>query len=135
MFHSLAYASTAVDPLGSEELLQLLSEARERNEAHGITGVLLYEDGHFLQLLEGAEPEVEKIYDLIRNDPRHTDVRTLWVGKGAKRHFADWRMAFVDLADETVEHPAFSSLLNARSSIESDPSGVGALLGVLESNL
>jgi hypothetical protein len=75
-------------------LHDLLAQSQAYNAAHGLTGVLLYSAGQFVQVLEGPEEEVRAVYGRIQRDLRHTDVRTLSEGPGPKRRFADWRMAF-----------------------------------------
>jgi hypothetical protein len=82
-------------------LHNLLEQSQAYNEAHGLTGVLLYSAGQFVQVLEGGEEEVRAVYARIQHDLRHTDVLTLSEGPGPKRRFADWRMAFtaVDSAE------------------------------------
>ena len=51
----ITYLSTATDPMPSQDLLSLLKECRENNAGCGVTGMLLYCNGTFLQVLEGDE--------------------------------------------------------------------------------
>ena len=99
---SLVYASRAVEPLSDDDLLALLTAARNRNHAHGVTGMLVYAAGSFLQLIEGDDAAVELIWDRIRMDPRHTALRVLRDGPATARLFAEWSMGF--------EHPDTSRL-------------------------
>ncbi len=94
---SLVYASRALQPFGDDDLLQLLKAARARNDAHGVTGMLVFAAGSFLQLIEGEDEAVEVIWDRIRMDPRHTGLRVLKDGPARERLFAEWSMGF--------EHP------------------------------
>lgn len=94
---SLVYASRALQPFGDDDLLQLLQAARARNDAHGVTGMLVFAAGSFLQLLEGEDEAVEVIWVRIRMDPRHTGLRVLQDGLARDRLFAEWSMGF--------EHP------------------------------
>lgn len=135
MLHTLVYASTAARPFDSAQLLDLLVEARSRNERRSITGVLLYDHGHFLQLLEGGQDDVLAVYDSIRRDPRHREVRTLWAAAGANRQFTEWQMAFIDLDDQQIAHPGYASVLAARASIERDPASVDELVQLLGKQL
>ncbi len=91
---SLVYASRALQPFGDDDLLQLLQAARTRNEALGVTGMLVYAAGSFLQLFEGEDDAVEVIWDRIRLDPRHTGLRVLQDGPARDRLFAEWSMGF-----------------------------------------
>ncbi len=94
---ALVYASRAVAPLDERELEEMLVEARSRNEAAGVTGMLLYAHGSFMQLLEGEADAVDAIYDSIRADGRHTDLRLLAREPAVRREFEEWWMGF--------EHP------------------------------
>ncbi len=67
LFH-LIYVSTAVKPMIGDELVSLLEQSRARNKRHRITGMLLYSDGHFMQVLEGEEASVMKIFEDISHD-------------------------------------------------------------------
>jgi hypothetical protein len=91
------YGSRATYPLGPAQLTQLLEHARGRNEALGLTGLLCYSEGHFVQVLEGAPGPLHRVYAQIQQDPRHEQVATLSQGPGPRRWFPDWRMAYVQL--------------------------------------
>ncbi|MHB1206888.1 MAG: BLUF domain-containing protein, partial [Rhodospirillaceae bacterium] len=74
----LIYASAAVKPFTPEALKVLLAKARAKNSAAGITGMLLYHAGSFLQALEGPNDAVASLFKVIEKDPRHTTVRLLF---------------------------------------------------------
>ena len=101
---SIVYRSTAVRPLLDGELLWLLNQARAENRRLGLTGMLLYRDGHFLQLLEGGLRELEQIYGRIERDPRHHHVTLLRTDFGP-RLFPHWTMGFKNLRDWRVNDP------------------------------
>lgn len=84
------------------ELQSLLAPSVRRNRALGITGMLLYAHGGFMQLLEGEEQAVKPLFDRIRRDDRHRRVTVLVQGPVAERTFADWAMAYRCLGDETA---------------------------------
>lgn len=92
--HSLVYRSVASDSFTVTDIYKMLSDARDFNAGHGITGCLLYHNNQFLQLLEGEEKEVMELYDKIQNDPRHHDVTTLMEEPDSQRLFDEWSMAF-----------------------------------------
>ena len=77
------YRSRAVQPFSLTQLAELLEESRAYNEAHDITGLLCYCEGHFVQLLEGPPAEVQRLYANIRRDPRHQQVLTLHDAAGS----------------------------------------------------
>lgn len=98
MFH-IIYVSEASHPLNRQELLALHARAREKNRVAGITGMLIHKDGRFAQVLEGNEATVRQLFETIRKDDRHGDVKILMEGPIAQREFADWSMGFQDLQD------------------------------------
>jgi len=97
MYH-LVYTSHAVNPLSQRELILLLEECRTFNKAKNITGMLLYMEGKFIQVLEGNKVEVNKLYDNIRKDPRHEKVTLVVAGNSPDRVFKDWSMGFKKLS-------------------------------------
>ncbi|MDX1572338.1 MAG: BLUF domain-containing protein [Xanthomonadales bacterium] len=99
--YHLIYTSDAVRELSNGELHELVEGARENNQITGITGLLLYQDGGFIQILEGEKVEVEGIFDLIRSDPRHTNIRVVYRGFHPTREFNKWSMGF-RLEDESA---------------------------------
>ncbi len=99
----LVYASRAVQPFGDDDLLQLLQVARACNDAHGVTGMLVYAACSFLQLFEGENDAVEVIWDRIRMDPRHTGLRVLQDGPARARLFAEWSMGFEPPEQQRLE--------------------------------
>lgn len=95
--HFLIYISTAVEPMSQAALDALLKQARLYNRPAGITGCLIYQDGYFMQMLEGKREVVSELMNKVKNDPRHTDIRTIVEGKAPRRVFVDWSMALRDL--------------------------------------
>jgi hypothetical protein len=123
----LVYVSSAVNPFSKQELLDLLAKSRANNERLDITGMLLYKDGDFMQLLEGDEQAVRKLYAVIAKDPRHEGTITLVDEAITERLFANWSMAFRDLNDAEVRQlPGFSPFMNRvlrAESFHDDPTG------------
>ena len=101
----LIYASAATKPFTPEALKLLLAKARARNATFGVTGMLLYHTGSFLQVLEGPEAGVDRILGSILKDPRHTTARTLSRATIATREFEAWSMGFVDTSN-ALSQPA-----------------------------
>lgn len=85
----------------------ILTAARRTNESQAITGVMLYNSGYFVQVLEGPSAAVERLFARIRTDPRHHDIVTLSQRTIAARMFPDWAMGFVETEDE----PAIATTL------------------------
>ena len=115
MVFSLVYSSTTDHDWSQEELVALLEWSRDWNVEHGITGLLLYRDCAFMQMLEGDEHEVRGLFASISADRRHQDVDLMWVNETEERRFADWSMAFRELAEHPVLELGYSGALNAQT--------------------
>jgi hypothetical protein len=111
MLYQLAYMSKTEGRWSRADLLELLRLSHEKNPALGVTGILLFRDGTFIQLLEGGRDEVEALYATIRADVRHKDVTTIWRIESDSRWFTDWSMGFRDLEDDPVSVPGLTDLL------------------------
>ncbi len=98
MLVRLLYASRAVAPVGADVLPAILRSCKAHNPPLGITGVLCFSDGIFLQVLEGGRSAVSRLYHRIAADPRHTDVELLSFDEIAERRFAGWSMGQVNAA-------------------------------------
>ncbi len=92
--YHLLYCSQAVRAFDEEQLADLLEASLVWNDQYGITGLLCYGNGHFVQVLEGAAADVEGLFARIRRDRRHHHVHILSRGVGPARQFEGWRMAF-----------------------------------------
>lgn len=90
----LVYISSAVRWPDMDELVDLLGVSFERNRALGITGLLLYRNATYLQVLEGDEAAVRDTYARIQRDPRHTGLVKLIDEPLAQRQFPDWSGSF-----------------------------------------
>jgi hypothetical protein len=104
--HAIAYVSAASWNLLDEQLERIVAEARRLNALNGVTGVLLYCDGNFMQYLEGEEEAVLATFARIRASQSHYQVNELMNQPILEREFSDWTMGlsrpgpeeFVDLA-------------------------------------
>ena len=88
------YASVATRPLAPTDLGQLLEVARANNQRRNLTGMLLYAEGSFFQVLEGAPEDVDAVFDRIAHDGRHENVTRIIREPIAARAFALWTMGF-----------------------------------------
>lgn len=103
MEYCITYFSSAVSSTTEQVVLDIVNFSRENNAQLGITGVLLYINGHIVQVLEGQQPLVEGLYNRIRADPRHTDVRTVISQPIAQRLFERWYMGYEMLSTSQYE--------------------------------
>lgn len=98
MYH-LVYISYASHPFSDLELVELLQKARDNNKREHITGILLYAQQRFIQVLEGTEEAVRKLFERIVEDPRHRKVTVVLEGSHTQRMFTNWSMGFKSLTD------------------------------------
>jgi hypothetical protein len=86
-----------------EQIKAILNKARESNKQNGVTGILMYRNGEFLQLLEGEQVNVYYTFKKIRDDERHKEVVVLFDSEAKKRVFGNWSMAFKEDGAGTPE--------------------------------
>ena len=98
----LSYTSIASHLMTHEELIALLSQARVNNNQRDVTGMLLYMEGCFFQVLEGEADQLEKLFDKISKDPRHHDVMKLILEPIETRSFINWSMGFQHITKEEL---------------------------------
>lgn len=105
----LIYVSNAQNEMATAELESLLAVAARNNSACGVTGMLLYAHGSFLQILEGEATAVDTTFAHICRDPRHTNIFILAREAIGERSFARWSMGFRHLGHaDSVAHPAYA---------------------------
>jgi len=100
--YRIMYSSEAAAGLATPELEGMLAESRIRNKAHGISGVLVFVDGAFLQILEGEKDDVLALMGRIERDPRHRDIKVFHEEEVDARAFASWSMAYLTPSAEEL---------------------------------
>ena len=98
MLVRLMYASRAADSVEQDELVVILKQSKLNNPDLGVTGVLCFSAGIFLQVLEGGRTPVSGLYNRIAHDPRHRDVVLLSYEEVEERRFAGWSMGQANLS-------------------------------------
>ncbi len=92
----LLYFSQTKQDVSEDQIQSILTVARKRNAELGVTGVLLQGGGMFMQVLEGPEQAVLKLYVKILDDSRHRDSRIVYITPVKDRLFANWTMGFLN---------------------------------------
>lgn len=115
---ALVYLSSCRPPMSEEDLEELLRQAKSHNAQVNVSGILIYNDGNFIQYLEGPETAVTSLFEKIKLDPRHTNVTRLDFAHIQSRVFGDWWMGFRELSDKDVgrikgEHDKKSIMMDA----------------------
>jgi Sensors of blue-light using FAD len=125
MLVRLLYVSRLADTSKPEVIDGILADSRKHNPAQGITGILCYGAGIFLQAIEGGRDEVSQLYNHISQDARHKDVVLLHFEEITERRFGGWTMGRVDLAKLNT-----SIVLKYSERPELDPYGVSGLMSL-----
>ncbi len=121
----IIYYSSARHALDGEALSRLLDTSRRNNAACGVTGMLLYHAGNFIQALEGPRAGVGRVFERIQQDPTHRNILAIGPMKIEQRYFPDWTMG--DLTDDLLTpsgREAVTDFLRYRGQIDFDPSSI-----------
>ena len=86
------YASRASVPLHAQALEDILAQSRKNNPKYGITGLLVFANGIFVQVIEGSRYEISRLLAKIVRDERNTDVEILSHEEITERCFGNWTM-------------------------------------------
>lgn len=100
----LVYVSSTDKDWQAEDLLELLKHCRTNNSARNITGILLYSNKTFFQVLEGEEENINAVFYEIENDPRHRDITVLERAQITERQFPYWSMGFEKVNPKEFSH-------------------------------
>lgn len=112
----LIYTSEAKNNFSPSELQNLLLTVRRNNDRDAITGMLLYEDGTFLQVLEGENEVIESTYQRIAADKRHHKIMLIARFEIDHRSFHDWEMGFFDASGgKLLQLPGYSNFLSKKT--------------------
>lgn len=90
--HVISYVSSANPNLSKEDVADFFKQVNEFNNSHDITGVLLYAETNFFQLIEGDENEIKSLFSRIENDSRHSNI--------------------IKFVDKSIEGPAFDGYIS-----------------------
>src|SRR6476620_317694 len=127
---AVVYVSSASWEFGTADLDALLVEARDLNRRTGLTGILLYSDGNFMQFFEGERAAVDETYGRIKASKRHTGIIQLLHEPIEKRSFPEWEMGFAHPEKSTLMELATANWELMRSDahdISPKPDGVAFL--------
>ena len=100
---SLAYVSAARTTMSEDEIVEILVLSRANNARIGVTGALLHNKGRFVQILEGEEEQVLRLYRTISRDPRHQGIYELSRETITTRQFPEWTMGFRTLSEKAMK--------------------------------
>ena len=136
----LTYKSMATYNPTPADLKAMVSKARARNRELGITGMLLFEDGCFLQTLEGPPDQLDMVWNSIKRDPRHRDIQILSEHVVNNRLFSAWDLMLYDREHDHAKRSSHAAAPPAiarnirklqRLALEGDDRKIDTLLGQL----
>lgn len=96
----MLYVSGASAPMSDADIQDILAASRRNNQRDGITGMLLWADGVFIQVLEGEPQMVRSVYRRIQADDRHRNLMLVLEQEADNRMFSQWSMGFKQLDSE-----------------------------------
>ena len=92
---SLTYTSLAAIDLKTEDLEAIHRTARDINALEAVTGMLIFNGVHFLQIIEGAPNAIDDLVERLRRDPRHSGLEIRDEHEIEERSFPRWSMELV----------------------------------------
>jgi hypothetical protein len=105
----LIYVSSAIKKLSNDELDAILQSSVRHNQRQEITGMLLYSDGNFMQVIEGEESRINETYERICEDMRHRNIILVNQETISEREFEGWSMGFRRLTlRDAEENPTYA---------------------------
>ena len=103
LIHLIYSSASTTSNLTEEALNIILSESRENNKANNISGILLYQDGSFFQVLEGGRTQIDDLYRKISADKRHSNVTKIIEEEIEERSFGEWTMGYPNISRSELE--------------------------------
>lgn len=100
---SLTYTSLARPDLGPPDFEAIHRTAQRENAARAITGLLIFNGTHFLQVLKGEPPHLAQLLDNLRRDPRHSNVQVRHDDPIEARSFPGWSMELLNVSPVEAE--------------------------------
>ena len=107
----LSYLSEAISDMSFLGLMRLLESARAFNQQNGISGILLYDNQQFSQIIEGERASVMKAWKRIQEDKRHHRIELLEIREITERSFPDWLLRFYGGETLTRDYPALAEMV------------------------
>ncbi|HKJ48624.1 MAG TPA: BLUF domain-containing protein [Christiangramia sp.] len=106
MRYALSYVSTASRGLDNSEILNILKKTETKNNSLNITGILLYSEGNFFQILEGEKETISSLFKKISEDSRHFNIIKLFAKPVKQEAYDEYRSDFIS-EDRTYSKSTF----------------------------
>ena len=124
MLSQLVYVSNRNQNCSQKEIDNILGSCEKNNPKLNITGVLLYSDKKFIQLVEGDAKVITNLYDKIKGDSRHSNTMMISFGPIKEKSFPSWNMASRSISGTNIDYKStmkgedkmvFDKILNGES--------------------
>ena len=107
--YRMIYTSARQESCGPEDIEEILNKSRKNNPELDLTGMLIYTEDRFLQVLEGPLGNIMTLYNKINQDKRHAGSRIRYCEPSEDRFFGNWHMAGKDVSKSTLNtHTEFN---------------------------
>lgn len=100
---TITYTSLAAPDLTADDLELIHRTACALNTREAITGLLVFNGTHFLQIIEGAAEPIYALVNRLRRDARHSAMEIRDDAETEQRSFPDWSMELVRLSESFFE--------------------------------
>jgi len=104
--------------MDEDALNALLDEARTSNAQHNITGLMLYVEGHFAQVIEGNADDITQLSENIKRDDRHRNLSVKLVQEKEDRSFDTWSMGIRSMSLSTLKDNEKFESINSIADID-----------------
>jgi hypothetical protein len=125
---SLIYTSTPTRPFSQEDLEDLARVSQRNNAEREISGLLLYSQRFFLQVIEGDYDDIAELYITLEHDDRHRDLQLLTAAPASRRVFPDWSMGVLDISRSARVEPELVCDICNRAEQDLDAAGNAAIV-------
>ena len=99
----IIYISKLTTPISCEDIESIGVVSNRNNSRINITGILVFFEKMFFQIIEGDDEKVDQLYNKIGNDERHHDILRLKTEYDInERLFPNWNMKTINL-DNNVD--------------------------------
>jgi len=118
--------------MSTNDILELLKECRGANTQHNITGFLIYYDGCFVQVIEGASENISALWENIQKDQRHHNLILINDSEIEKNEFPNWSMGFINISTAQASKHLGGVAINSSQDLEKYVKNPGIALKFLQ---
>ncbi|WP_081415714.1 BLUF domain-containing protein [Aquimarina latercula] len=115
MWQTISYVSTASRFLTNSDVNELFEYVKVNNNRLKITGILMYSDGNFFQILEGEKKLIHDLFKKILLDSRHYDIIKIFDHEMTKPSFSKYNSNFSTI-NKRSEHSELQQFLEKEKS-------------------